>query len=289
MEPRQYGVLAQLLLPRRSGQAPDAPRGIAARFAPGAAQARTPGRAQGAQGLPGHGVLGGRPGDRGRRARPRQGGVSGFAHHLAGHRARRHARYQGGQRHPQDHRAQEPDSAPGGAALLRAGRRGGDLGHRPQLPGERQDGARVAGCRGAGRAGGHDHGCADPQPRRGPGGLARARAAGPQRDDHGQGAHRRGIRRAGTGAPGERAGREAGADARRDRSPAGARRLSTWLSPPRWSPARARSPSAFRLPSPGRCSARSITSPRSPMAAWSRPCPASCPTSPWRRRCATWA
>ena len=51
-----------------------------------------------------------------------QGGVPRFADHLARHRARRHARYQGGRRRHQDHRAQEPDPAPGRAALFRAGR-----------------------------------------------------------------------------------------------------------------------------------------------------------------------
>jgi alpha-2-macroglobulin len=45
-----------------------------------------------------------------------------FAHHLARHRPRRHTGYQSGQRHAQNHRAQEPDPAAGRAALLRARR-----------------------------------------------------------------------------------------------------------------------------------------------------------------------
>ena len=52
----------------------------------------------------------------------------GFADHLARHRPRSHAGYQSGRGHAQDHRAQEPDSAAGCAAFLRAGRRGGDFG-----------------------------------------------------------------------------------------------------------------------------------------------------------------
>ena len=43
------------------------------------------------QGVPGYRLLGCRPGHRWRRPRARQSRVSGFAHHLAGHRARRHA------------------------------------------------------------------------------------------------------------------------------------------------------------------------------------------------------
>ena len=134
MEPHLHHDFPELLVRGRSRQAPHAPGGVASAVPPGAVETRAAGSAQGAQGIPRYGLLGRRRHHRRRRPRPRQGGLPRFAHHLAGHRARRHARNQSGQRHAQDHRPQEPDRAPGGAALLRAGRRGGDFGAGAQLP-----------------------------------------------------------------------------------------------------------------------------------------------------------
>ena len=117
-------------------------------------------------------------------------------------------------------------------------------------------------------------------------GLAGARAAGAQRHDHRQGAHRRRIRRAGTGTAGQHSRREARQCARRIAGCRRQRRRSTSPSPTKVQPgSRVARASASRLPSPARSSARWITSPRSRTAAWSRPCRASCRISWSRRRC----
>ncbi len=91
-------------------------------------------------------------------------------------------RYARRRRHAEDHRAQEPDPAPGRAALLRAGRRGRDLGAGAQLPDHRKDGACLARPQGPGRAGRRHTRC--PRACRAPrcawiGGCARSRCAAP--------------------------------------------------------------------------------------------------------------
>ena len=112
-----------------------------------------------------------------------QGGVSRFADHLARHGARRsRADTRVGAAIAEDHRAQEPDPAAGRAALLRAGRRGHDLGAGAQLPGHaRRRCASRSTSKGLDVLEGATREVRVPSRGEGAAGLAGARAAGAQR------------------------------------------------------------------------------------------------------------
>ena len=108
-------------------------------------QARAPGAAQDSQGLPRHRLLGGRRSHRQQRPGDRQVRLSRRHHLVARHHARRHARHQGRQRGREHHRAQEPDGAAGGAALLPPRRPDHAFDDRAELPAHGKDSARFDG------------------------------------------------------------------------------------------------------------------------------------------------
>ena len=92
--------------------------------------------AEGSQALPGYDVLDGRPAHGRARARAGGGDIPRRADDVAGHGARHHGRFQGGERDRADYRTQEPDPAAGGAAVLPRRRRGDGIGAGGKLPGE---------------------------------------------------------------------------------------------------------------------------------------------------------